>query len=245
MVMQRKTRVRIKGQESGWAITDTGLRLMKWLALVLMVADHINKYLFNWQYPVIFAIGRVSMPLFALVLAHHLARMHALPLERMQALLKRLLVFGLLACPVYIGLGRTGPYLNGVLPLNILLSFFVAVLGMYWWRCGLAIGQLAAVGLCLAGGYFIEYGWVVLLIIYAGTIFFREPSFANIGLLIGAVATLQWVNGNAWALMVFPVLWFAANLKRDVSLPSAKLFFYGFYPLHLLMLWGVKLWLLG
>ena len=47
---------------------------MKWLALVLMTGDYVNKYLFNGTLPRLFNAGRVTLPLFVFVLAYNLAR---------------------------------------------------------------------------------------------------------------------------------------------------------------------------
>jgi len=38
--------------------------LLKWAGLLLMVGDHINKYLFNGTLPFLFEAGRVALPLF-------------------------------------------------------------------------------------------------------------------------------------------------------------------------------------
>jgi len=55
-------------------IPDGTVEALKWLALVLMTGDHVNKYLFNATLPVLFEAGRVALPLFVFVLAYNLAR---------------------------------------------------------------------------------------------------------------------------------------------------------------------------
>lgn len=50
------------------------LESLKWLALGLMVIDHLNAYLWAWRYPPLYALGRLTFPLFAFVLAYNLAR---------------------------------------------------------------------------------------------------------------------------------------------------------------------------
>src|SRR5277367_1315087 len=57
-----------------WAMADGSLEAIKWAALVLMLFDHVNKYLFAEKLPVIFQCGRIVMPMFGFVLAYNLAR---------------------------------------------------------------------------------------------------------------------------------------------------------------------------
>ncbi len=40
------------------------VELIKWVALILMIGDHINKYLLNDTIPILYNAGRVVMPLF-------------------------------------------------------------------------------------------------------------------------------------------------------------------------------------
>jgi TraX protein. len=47
---------------------------IKWIALVLMLGDHVNKYLFNESLPFLYEAGRTVMPMFCVVLAYNLAR---------------------------------------------------------------------------------------------------------------------------------------------------------------------------
>ncbi|EBM5962874.1 TPA: TraX family protein [Salmonella enterica subsp. enterica serovar 16:l,v:-] len=48
--------------------------LLKWIALILMIGDHINKYLLNESVPFLYYMGRIAMPLFVYVLAYNLSR---------------------------------------------------------------------------------------------------------------------------------------------------------------------------
>jgi len=56
------------------AVSDGTLEALKWLALLLMVADHTNKYLLHDASHTLFNAGRIAMPLFVFVLAYNLAR---------------------------------------------------------------------------------------------------------------------------------------------------------------------------
>ena len=55
-------------------VQDGTIEALKWLGVVLMTLDHINKYFFNETLPGIFALGRLTMPIFGFVLAYNLAR---------------------------------------------------------------------------------------------------------------------------------------------------------------------------
>ncbi|MBK7549911.1 MAG: hypothetical protein IPI20_19875 [Rhodoferax sp.] len=60
---------------SGPLHIDNGtLEALKWLALVLMTGDHVNKYVLADSLPGLFELGRLAMPLFMFVLAYNLAR---------------------------------------------------------------------------------------------------------------------------------------------------------------------------
>ena len=86
-------------------VSDGILEALKWLALLLMVADHINKYLLHDASHTLFNGGRVAMPLFVFVLAYNLARPDAYKHGAHSRTMKRLALFGLLATPPFIALG--------------------------------------------------------------------------------------------------------------------------------------------
>ena len=85
--------------------SDGAIETLKWVALVLMTLDHINKYLLHDSVPALFAIGRTTMPLFAVVLAFNLARPGALEGGAAERTIKRLALFGAVATVPFIALG--------------------------------------------------------------------------------------------------------------------------------------------
>lgn len=98
-------------------IADGTLEALKWLGLLLMTGDHVNKYLFNETMPLLFDAGRAVMPIFVFGLAFNLARPGTLARGVYQRTMGRLAVFGALATPAFIALGGL---LAGWWPLNIL-----------------------------------------------------------------------------------------------------------------------------
>ena len=100
-------------------VSDGTIEALKWLALLLMVADHTNKYLLHDASHTLFSGGRVAMPLFVFVLAYNLARPDSYKRGTHSRTMKRLALFGLLATPPFIALGGL---LAGWWPLNILFA---------------------------------------------------------------------------------------------------------------------------
>ncbi|WP_172838976.1 TraX family protein [Legionella micdadei] len=54
---------------------------MKWIALVSMTIDHINRFFYASSIQTLYCIGRLAMPLFAFIFAYNLARPDALPAD--------------------------------------------------------------------------------------------------------------------------------------------------------------------
>ncbi|MFY0498964.1 TraX family protein, partial [Staphylococcus haemolyticus] len=67
---------------------------IKWIALLLMVVDHVNKYVFHEASATAFFAGRLVMPLFAFVLAFNPARPGSIERGGGKRTLARLLLIG-------------------------------------------------------------------------------------------------------------------------------------------------------
>lgn len=146
------------------------LQALKWLALVCMVADHVDVFLFGQSLGLSGSVGRLAMPLFLWVLVAHVHR--SLTSEdgqeraRTARMLWRMMWAGLLAWPAHWMLLRE--FLSqpaGMLPLNIMFSLALAVL-MLWavselvvrWRHAPS-AWTAVLAVAVPASLIVDYAW--------------------------------------------------------------------------------------
>jgi hypothetical protein len=207
-----------------WSISDGSLEALKWVGLVLMTGDHLNKYLLHEAIPALYALGRMAMPLFGFVLMANLARPKALAAGAHLRAMKRLAIFALLAAPSYI-------QLVGWWPLNIMGTLLLATL-IVWLleRGGWLCRGTASIAFVVAGAT-VEFWWPALLYCLGAWAFVRRPGSPRILLWVLATASLAIVNGNFAALAALLLIWAASRL--DIPVPRSRWIFYVFYPAHL------------
>jgi hypothetical protein len=222
-----------------WVMAEGSLEAIKWVALTLMVFDHVNKYLYGEKLPVIFQCGRIVMPMFGFVLAYNLARPEALGRGVHSRMMYRLTLAGLAASPIFIILNGLYVTANAWWPLNILFMLLLVVALTYLIdRGGAKCYALAAV-LFLFGGAFVEYLWMGVLSCLGAWLFCREASTGRLLLWFLGTLSLTVVNGNTWALAAIPIVLVAGRIA--FRLPRLTWVFYAFYPAHLLVLLGIRL----
>lgn len=216
-------------------MTSAGREWLKWVALVLMTGDHVNKALFHGQLPWLTEVARIAFPVFAIVLAYNMARDGAD--YHKQAW--RLFLWGLLAQPFH------NVVFGYAMPANVLWTFSLAV-GVMWliagkryvWAAVLFLGlsllvdyQWAGVGLTVAAwAYFRRHGRATWL---AGSWdWSRERLYLMVPVWVWlAFVALCFYNGNAWALLAIPVI---AVLGHAPAGPArVGKVFYGYYVAHL------------
>ena len=216
------------GAASGFKVSDGTIEALKWLAVALMTLDHINKYCFGEKLPGIFELGRITMPLFAFVLAYNLARPGALEKGVYQRTVKRIAFYGVAATPFYIGLGHLA---DSWWPLNIMFMLMVATATIFLIEKGGSARLIGAAVVFLIGGAFVEFWWFALAFCLAAWWYCKTTSKAALVVWIAAAASLYVVNRNLWALAAMPLI-FAAPLV-DLHLPRCRHVFYIYYPAHL------------
>ncbi|WP_107329156.1 TraX family protein [Metapseudomonas otitidis] len=208
------------------------VNLLKWVALVLMIGDHINKYVFHESVAVLFYAGRLVMPVFAFVLAANLSRDSAVTSGAINRTARRLFGWGVIACIPYIALGEV---IAGWWPLNILLMLFCSTVVISllakggWWS------HVEALVVFLLGGAIVEFWWPGIGLCVASWAYFRKPSWVALICSFVSLASLHLINGNSWALASLALIFAAAKIRTP--LPRAKHFFYAFYPAHLAAIW--------
>ena len=89
-------------------LSDGAVEAMKWLGLILMTADHAQKYGLMPAVPGVYEAGRLAFPLFGIVLAYNLARVHNRDRAVYVRVLTRLLVCGLVAAQLHGDARRRG-----------------------------------------------------------------------------------------------------------------------------------------
>jgi len=222
-----------------WAMADGSLEAIKWAALVLMVFDHINKYLYAEKLPVIFQLGRIVMPMFGFVLAYNLARPDALARGVHGRMMYRLTLMGLAASPMCIILNGMFVTASAWWPLNILFMLLLVVSLTYLIDRGGAKCYALATTLFILGGAFVEYLWMGVLCCLGAWLFCREASPSRLLLWFLGTLSLTVVNGNAWSLAAIPIVLMVGRV--GLHLPRQTWVFYTFYPAHLLLLLIVRL----
>jgi hypothetical protein len=222
-------------QQGAEVAPDSGPRLalpagsaeaLKWLALGLMVLDHVNTYLLGGAHPWRYAAGRTVMPVFSVVLAYNLAR--GAPGAAWRTA-RRALAFGVLATPAFIALRGSWYPLNIMFALSA-VSAVIALLQQQRRQVTLLLG--------VATGFLVEFWWPVIGATVAAWYFWRAPSWRPVMAWALCLLALTPVNGNFWVFAAVPLVAVAATLKIHPA--RVRWIFYIVYPLHLTIIWSFK-----
>ena len=216
-------------------VSDGTLEALKWLALLLMTADHANKFLFNGTNGAVFAAGRLAMPLFVFVLAYNLARPGVSERGGYARTMRRLALSGVLSLPAFSIMGGFNAALR---PLNIMFTLLVLTATLDLVEGRTAGNCIAAAVVFLAGGAGVEFWWPALAIGIAVWWYSKRPGMLPPLLALAALAALYFVNGNLWASAAVPVI-FLTSLA-DPPVPRLRWAFYAYYPLHLFALCWIR-----
>lgn len=213
--------------ETSFKISNGTLEAIKYLALILMTLDHVNKFWFKDAYAGLFWAGRVAMPLFAFSLAYNLARPDGLQKGVHVRTIKRLGLYAVAASPIYMLLGNV--YYGW--PLNILFLLFIGGSIVYLAEKGGVANICFAALLFIFGGALVEFWWFGIAFFLASWWYCKSPTtFALLG-MTAAAAGLYVVNKNMWAMAAVPLIFLAPCI--DLKVPRYRHIFYVYYPLHL------------
>lgn len=215
-------------------ITSGSIEAVKWLALLSMTIDHVNRVFFNTAIYPAYCIGRLAMPLFAFILAYNLAQPGTLNRGVYSRVLIRLIIFGILAIPGYMAMR----HLQTLYPLNIMFSLAASTAVLYFYEEGGGANKTISLFIILLGGLFVEYDWIGIIFCITAWCYCRKPSILSLFACIVAFIFLDLQNRNSWALLSIAVIFLAT--KVDLKIPRIPYLFYVYYPLHLTVLYLLK-----
>lgn len=225
-----------KGRAQAWAGLSPGtVEVVKWVALLLMIGGHTNAVVFDRQWAWPNEIGRAAFPGFAFAFGYAISRV---PDQRWPAVVRRvglrLMGIGLLCVP----LTHLAFRLESWWSLNIMFTF-AAGLAMIWGiKRGDTVGWVVAGVVFMLSGVLVEFMWPGVLLVVAMWASFQRPGMATQCLLFACLLALWPVNGNPYALLLYPVV--ALVALSGATLPRLRWLFYVAYPLHLLVLLGIR-----
>ena len=222
--LQVSARVKPQAPANACSVSNGSLEALKWVGLLLMTSDHVNKYLLHEASPALYALGRMVMPIFGFVLMVNLTRPGALETGVHLRVMKRLAIFALLATPAFV-------HLVGRWPLNILATLFLATLIVWLLERGGRASRCKALIAFLIGGAVVEFWWPALLCCLGAWAFLRRPTGLRLLLWGLATASLAAINGNFAAVAALSLIWGARQV--EIPLPRSRWVFYTFYPAHL------------
>lgn len=222
--------------------TNLNTNFLKVIAIISMFIDHIGGEFFP-QYPIFRWIGRLAFPLFCYCMT-----VGMLYTSDIKKYLGRLLIFAFISQPFY-GLAF-GIKIFDVNSLNIYFTLFMSLLTV--WGFKEKKWLLFAVGILILSFINFDYsltGVVLMMIFYLcrnkpalGAMlyvlnFSQSLFFSNVGDVTNLVVGNYEINFMIFAVLAAPLIF----LKTNVNIKLPKWFFYWFYPVHLLLIYIVKL----
>jgi hypothetical protein len=213
-----------------------GLEVAKWTALVTMAIDHYGKIVEPDLYVETHAIGRLSFPLFAMIVGARLA----LRPQLAGRYARRLLPWALVSQPIYVMVGR--PWGTGNILFTLLLGVGATVLVERLQENRLS-GNVATAALLLSPlAFLVEYGPIGIAIVPATALLVRHWGDAALwatgpfGLAANLDPTIPPLEAVDFFALGSSVV-ARGSVAASVSLPRLPTHaFYAFYPGHLLAL---------
>jgi len=212
---------------------------LKWIAIFTMVIDHIGLVLLD-NNEILRAIGRIAFPLFSYILIHN----YIYYTSNKKNYIKRLLIFGVISQPF--SFLTLGGLFNIFILLGIVLlviyfiekiqhryydkKYIQIILQFYLILLGSTITLFTGYGLV---GYFF------LLLLYLS---FKSPKYYFLPLL--AIILLQ-IDNFIYLIGVYSSIGILYLTERNPFpiVRSNKWFFYIFYPVHLYILFLLKVFI--
>lgn len=209
-------------------LSSSQIELCKWVGLLAMVCDHVDRAFFGDALIGWTEFGRLTFPAFAFALAQGLSQ---LEVERVGKVVVRLVVAGAVAQLFFFWLWGRGD-------LNCLFTFALGA-GLWWVWVSWRVALIVAVPLALWASTAVEFQWPGLVMVVA-TIWACR-GWGGLPAWFFGLAVLGLVNRNSWGYLVVPLV-FVLQLT-PLAVPRVRGLFYWLYPGHMAVLCLVRAFL--
>ncbi|RMP63158.1 hypothetical protein ALQ18_01639 [Pseudomonas marginalis pv. marginalis] len=223
-------------------VRDGALDLLKWLALLSMVLDHL-RYV-GWSLDGLYVPGRLAFPWFCLAIAANVQRVRNAPVTGQWRYLGWLLVFSVISEVPY------RLFIDDADTLNVLPTLALGLLVARGWQHRAAVDRgLALIALVLAAVFSTQlmFGFFGVLLPLAMLLVFKRPWYFSVLPGLVCVAANQWQillnSGTPVALMGLAACLLAPLLglvllrqAKNVTPPAMRRWAYALYPMHFVLL---------
>ena len=223
-------------------VRDVALDLLKWLALVSMVLDHL-RYV-GLSLDGLYVPGRLAFPWFCLAIAANLHRVRSAPVTGQWRYLGWLLLFSVISEVPY------RMFIDDADTLNVLPTLALGLLvARGWQQKALFDRGLALIAVVTAAVFatHLMFGFFGVLLPLAMLLVFSRPWYFSVLPGVVCVAANQWqilLNSGTLVATVGLAACLIAPLAglvllrhgQNVSPPAMRRWAYALYPLHFLLL---------
>jgi len=217
---------------------DSGRELLKWIAIITMTVDHVGVMLYP-EFTVLRFIGRFSFPLFAYLLILGIENT-----RNIRYYFTRLFIFALISqVPFFLALDY-GPFDS----LNIFFTLSSGLLFIYFFKKS-SVFVLVPVFASLVLPF--DYGIYGIAVIGCIFILKENTKFGVFSLvLLNTLFLVPW-SIQFFSISAIPLILLHKNGSLNITRETTeeftiplwrKYFFYVYYPLHLTLLYIIKLY---
>ncbi|MGD9131168.1 MAG: TraX family protein [Candidatus Bathyarchaeota archaeon] len=217
---------------------DSGRELLKWIAIITMTADHVGEILYP-ELEILRLIGRLSFPLFA-----YLLMLGMETTRNIRNYLIRLFVFAFISQVPFFLATDSGPFDS----LNIFFTLSAGLLFIYFFKKSSIIVVFPLIASLVLP---FDYGIYGIAVIGCMHILKTNTTFGVASLvLLNSLFLVPW-NSQFLSIAAIPLIVLHKNgsltttkeTGEDYTIPVwRKYFFYIYYPLHLTLLYIIKLY---
>jgi len=228
----------VKGESLVLQGFDFGRDLLKWIAIITMTVDHVGVVLYP-EFKFLRLIGRLSFPLFAYLLILGMENT-----RNTRNYFIRLFVFALISQVPFFLATESEPFGS----LNIFFTLSFGLLFVYFFKKGSVLAIVPVFASLVLPFDYRTYGLAMIGCMYI----LRENTKFGVAslVLLNALFLLPW-NTQFLSIAAIPLIVLHKNGSLTITRETSnefkiplwrKYFFYAYYPLHLTLLYIIKLY---